>query len=75
MHNVTVKVIGDLKNNTSSLMAEINDLVESWKIAAEQEDCLNSIEHAIQCGNGVIDVIDGYFISKTFAWTTLMELF
>ena len=48
-------------------MTEINDLFESWKIAAKQEDCLNSIEHAIQCGNGIIDVIDGYFISKTFA--------
>ena len=66
-NDLTFKVIGDLKNNSSSLMAGINDLVESWKIAAEQENCLNSIEHAIQCGNGVIDVIDGYFISKTFA--------
>ena len=73
--NVTVKVIGDLKTNTSSIIADITYLVESWKIAAEREDCLNSIENAIQCGNGVIDVIDGYFISKTFAWTTLMELF
>jgi len=64
---MTVKVIGDFKNNTSSLLSDIGDFVESWKLLANQEDCLDSIENAIECGNGVIDVIDGYLISKTFA--------
>lgn len=59
-------MIGGLQKNTSSFLFAIGDLKDGWALLADKEDCLNSIEHAIKCGNGLIDVIDGYLISRTF---------
>ena len=59
------KVIGGFKNNTSSFLFAIGYFIDGWKLLADTDDCLNSVEHAIKCGNGFIDAIDGYLISRT----------
>jgi len=59
-------VIGGFKKNTSSFLFAFGDFTDGWELLADRDDCLNSIEHAIECGNGLIDVIDGYLIARTF---------
>ena len=59
-------MIGGFKKNTSSVLFAFGDFTNGWELLADKDDCLNSIEHAIECGNGLIDVIDGYLIARTF---------
>ena len=66
-----IPVFFHLQNLLSFRMTElpflfaIGHFIDGWELLADTDDCLNSVEHAIKCGNCFIDAIDGYLISRT----------